>query len=85
VATDVLGDPSTEPDRHALIAEEPALQRRLTEAELDTALEAVADFTELRSPSRAGHSRGVESSLTAPCPSTERPCTSSSAGQKTVL
>jgi HD-GYP domain-containing protein (c-di-GMP phosphodiesterase class II) len=58
-AADVLGDPSAEPDWHALIAEEPALQRRLTEVELDAALEAVADFTDLRSPSRAGHSRGV--------------------------
>jgi HD-GYP domain-containing protein (c-di-GMP phosphodiesterase class II) len=58
-AADVLGDPSTEPDWHALIAEEPALQRRLTEVEFDAALEAVADFTDLRSPSRAGHSRGV--------------------------
>jgi HD-GYP domain-containing protein (c-di-GMP phosphodiesterase class II) len=59
MATDVLGDPSIEPDWHRLIAEEPALQRRLTEAELDAALEAVADFTDLRSASRAGHSRGV--------------------------
>jgi HD-GYP domain-containing protein (c-di-GMP phosphodiesterase class II) len=58
-AADVLGDPSTEPDWHALIAEEPALQRRLTEVEFDAALEAIADFTDLRSPSRAGHSRGV--------------------------
>ena len=59
IAADVLGDPSTESDWHALIAEEPGLQRRLTEDELDAALEAVADFTDLRSPSRAGHSRGV--------------------------
>jgi len=59
VATDVLGDPANEPDWHALIAEEPALQRRLSERELDTVLEAIADFTDLRSPSRAGHSRGV--------------------------
>jgi HD-GYP domain-containing protein (c-di-GMP phosphodiesterase class II) len=58
-ATDVLGGPSTDPDWHTLIAEEPALQRRLTEDELDTALEAIADFTDLRSPARAGHSRGV--------------------------
>jgi hypothetical protein len=36
-----------------------SLPRRLSERELDTALEAVADFTDLRSPSRAGHSRGV--------------------------
>jgi len=59
VAKDVLGDLATEADWHALVAEEPALQRRLSEQELDVALEAVADFTDLRSPSRAGHSRGV--------------------------
>lgn len=59
VAPDVLGDLSTEFDWDALIDEEPGLQRRLTEHEFDAALEAVADFTDLRSPSRAGHSRGV--------------------------
>lgn len=46
-------------DLHSLIDEEPHLQQRLTEAELDVALEAVADFTDLRSPCRAGHSRAV--------------------------
>ena len=46
-------------DWTALIADEPTLQGRLTEDELDVALEAVADFTDLRSRSRAGHSRGV--------------------------
>jgi HD-GYP domain-containing protein (c-di-GMP phosphodiesterase class II) len=59
VATDVLGDPTSDADWHVLIAQEPALQRRLSEGELDAALEAIADFTDLRSPSRAGHSRGV--------------------------
>lgn len=59
VAVDVLGDPGGDPDWHAVIDAEPSLQRRLTESELDTALEAVADFTDLRSASRAGHSRGV--------------------------
>lgn len=59
LAPDVLGDLSTEPDWQALIAQEPALQRRLSEDDLDRALEAVADFTDLRSPSRAGHSRAV--------------------------
>src|SRR6266511_3619145 len=59
VAKDVLSDPATEADWRALIAAEPALQRRLTEEEFDAALEAVADFTDLRSASRAGHSRGV--------------------------
>lgn len=59
VAGEVLGDPSVEDDWDALIAGEPTLQRRLTERELDAALEAVADFTDVRSPSRAGHSRAV--------------------------
>jgi HD-GYP domain-containing protein (c-di-GMP phosphodiesterase class II) len=59
VAGDVLGDASEEHDWPALIAAEPSLQRTLTEDELDTALEAVADFTDLRSAPRSGHSRGV--------------------------
>ncbi len=58
-AANVLGDPATEADWHAFIEDEPALQRRLSERELNVALEATADFTDLRSPSRAGHSRGV--------------------------
>jgi HD-GYP domain-containing protein (c-di-GMP phosphodiesterase class II) len=58
-ATDVLGDPAAEADWNSLIAEEPALQRHLSERELDEALEAIADFTDLRSPARSGHSRGV--------------------------
>jgi HD-GYP domain-containing protein (c-di-GMP phosphodiesterase class II) len=41
------------------IAHEPGLQARLTDQELDAALEAMADFTDLRSPSRSGHSRAV--------------------------
>jgi HD-GYP domain-containing protein (c-di-GMP phosphodiesterase class II) len=43
----------------ALIEAEPGLRQRLSDHELDSALEAVADFTDLRSPFRAGHSRGV--------------------------
>jgi HD-GYP domain-containing protein (c-di-GMP phosphodiesterase class II) len=35
------------------------LRTRLSEPEIDNALEAVADFTDLRSPFFAGHSRGV--------------------------
>jgi HD-GYP domain-containing protein (c-di-GMP phosphodiesterase class II) len=58
VAPDVLGDAGGE-DCHALIEAEPSLQRVLTDQGLDEALEAIADFTDLRSPSRAGHSRGV--------------------------
>jgi HD-GYP domain-containing protein (c-di-GMP phosphodiesterase class II) len=59
VAADVLGNPEDEHDWPALIDQEPSLQRRLTEDQLDQALEAVADFTDLRSTSRAGHSRAV--------------------------
>lgn len=59
VAADVLGDPAAELDWQGLAATNPMLQRCLTEAELDAALEAIADFTDLRSPSRAGHSRAV--------------------------
>jgi HD-GYP domain-containing protein (c-di-GMP phosphodiesterase class II) len=59
LAPDVLGDGSTEPDWSLILANEPALQKRLCERELDVALEAVADFTDLRSPVRSGHSRGV--------------------------
>lgn len=64
----VLGEPSTVTDWAALIAEEPALQRRLSEGELDAALEAVADFTDVRSVSRAGHSRGVADLATRAAP-----------------
>jgi HD-GYP domain-containing protein (c-di-GMP phosphodiesterase class II) len=59
VAADVLGDPSGDLDWQSLVAGDAMLQRRLTEAEFDVALEAIADFTDLRSPSRAGHSRSV--------------------------
>jgi HD-GYP domain-containing protein (c-di-GMP phosphodiesterase class II) len=43
----------------AVIAAEPALDAPLTGGELDTALEAVADFADLKSPWFTGHSRGV--------------------------
>jgi HD-GYP domain-containing protein (c-di-GMP phosphodiesterase class II) len=46
-------------DWYALIEREPALQQGLSIRALDSALEAIADFTDLRSPSRAGHSRAV--------------------------
>ena len=42
------------PRLEALIEAEPGLRRQLSERELDAALEAVADFTDLRSPFRAG-------------------------------
>jgi HD-GYP domain-containing protein (c-di-GMP phosphodiesterase class II) len=59
VAGDIFGDPSSDLDWEALVESDPTLQRCLTEAELDAALEVIADFTDLRSPSRAGHSRAV--------------------------
>ena len=59
VADDVLGDPADEPDWRAIVGQDPTLQKHLTETELDAALEAIADFTDLRSPPRSGHSRCV--------------------------
>jgi HD-GYP domain-containing protein (c-di-GMP phosphodiesterase class II) len=59
VAREVLGDPDDEPDWRALVDCEPSLQHRLTESQLDAALEAIADFTDLRSAPRSGHSRAV--------------------------
>jgi HD-GYP domain-containing protein (c-di-GMP phosphodiesterase class II)/DNA-binding CsgD family transcriptional regulator len=43
----------------AVIAAEPGLARLLSEDELDTALEAIADFIDVKSPFTLGHSRGV--------------------------
>jgi HD-GYP domain-containing protein (c-di-GMP phosphodiesterase class II) len=42
-----------------VIAAEPALGRTLTNDEFDAALEAIADFTDLKSPWTLGHSRAV--------------------------
>ena len=43
----------------SVIAAEPALATRLTDAELEGALEAAADFADVKSPYTIGHSRGV--------------------------
>jgi HD-GYP domain-containing protein (c-di-GMP phosphodiesterase class II) len=43
----------------AAIAAEPALARRMSSVELDSALAAIADFADLKSPYTTGHSRGV--------------------------
>jgi HD-GYP domain-containing protein (c-di-GMP phosphodiesterase class II) len=58
-ARDVLADLDAMAELGALIEATPGLRQPLSERELDSALEAVADFTDLRSPPRAGHSRGV--------------------------
>ncbi|MDE3133417.1 MAG: HD domain-containing protein [Acidobacteriota bacterium] len=44
---------------NTVIAEEPGLRSPLSEAELDTVLEALADYVDLKSPHTLGHSRGV--------------------------
>jgi HD-GYP domain-containing protein (c-di-GMP phosphodiesterase class II) len=59
VAGEVLGDPDADHDWATLIDGEPSLQHRLDDEQLDRALEAIADFTDLRSIFRAGHSRAV--------------------------
>jgi HD-GYP domain-containing protein (c-di-GMP phosphodiesterase class II)/DNA-binding CsgD family transcriptional regulator len=43
----------------AVIEAEPALENVLSDHELESALEAIADFTDLKSPFTIGHSRGV--------------------------
>jgi len=58
-AAEVLSDLDTAQGWSGLIEAEPGLQQRLTNRELDQALEALGDFTDLRSASRAGHSRAV--------------------------
>lgn len=49
----------------AVIAAEPALGRALADDEFDAALEAIADFTDLKSPWTLGHSRAVASLASA--------------------
>ncbi len=49
-APEVLADIDAAADLGALIEKEPGLSRQLSERELDSALEAMADFTDLRSP-----------------------------------
>jgi HD-GYP domain-containing protein (c-di-GMP phosphodiesterase class II) len=43
----------------AVIGAEPSLGERLAEADVDAALEAIADFADVKSPYTIGHSRGV--------------------------
>src|SRR5258706_539205 len=43
----------------AVIGAEPALGVRLTDGQLESSLEAIADFTDVKSPYTIGHSRGV--------------------------
>jgi HD-GYP domain-containing protein (c-di-GMP phosphodiesterase class II) len=43
----------------AALATEPGVQRRISDAQLDTTLRAMADFVDLKSTSTLGHSSGV--------------------------
>ena len=58
-APELLDATAGDIDWLALIDDERYLRDELTEPEIDNALEAFADFTDLRSPFLAGHSRGV--------------------------
>jgi HD-GYP domain-containing protein (c-di-GMP phosphodiesterase class II) len=58
-AREVLPADTDEHDAYHLFARQPGLRARLDHQQLDAALEALADFTDLRCPTRAGHSRGV--------------------------
>ena len=58
-ADELFGELESVTSWEALMAAEPRLDRQLDESELDTALEAVADFVDLKSPYTIGHSRNV--------------------------
>lgn len=58
-ASELLAGLEAESSWSAVIDAEPGLHRRLDGGELDGALEAVADFADLKSPYTLGHSRGV--------------------------
>ena len=58
-ASHLLEEPSPSSLWEAVLAVEPGPHPRLTEAHLDQALQAVADFVDLKSPYTVGHSRGV--------------------------
>jgi HD domain len=64
----VLPELDATPTWDALIEAEPALRPTLVGEELDAALEAVADFADLKSPYFTGHSRGVAALVEAAAP-----------------
>lgn len=58
-APTLLEDVASARGWEAVIAAEPKLAILLSDAELDAALEAIADYVDLKSPFTLGHSRGV--------------------------
>ncbi len=64
-ASELLSDLEAVADATALIDGEPGLCRAMSQRELDSSLEVLADFTDLRSAFRCGHSRSVAELATA--------------------
>jgi HD-GYP domain-containing protein (c-di-GMP phosphodiesterase class II) len=60
-ATQLLAGLESEPTWQAVLALEPGAPRLLSEDELDTACEAIADYTDIKSPFFLNHSRQVAS------------------------
>ena len=58
-ARELLGDLEAASTWDAIISQEPALNTQLGDEALERALEAMADFSDLKSPWTIGHSRGV--------------------------
>jgi HD-GYP domain-containing protein (c-di-GMP phosphodiesterase class II)/DNA-binding CsgD family transcriptional regulator len=58
-ADDILAAVAEPSCWESVLAEEPMLESRLTVEGLDAALEAIGDFTDLKSPFTVGHARGV--------------------------
>jgi HD-GYP domain-containing protein (c-di-GMP phosphodiesterase class II) len=59
VADDLLGDLDGVTSWEAVMDAEPSFAEPLTDGPLDAALEALADFVDVKSPFTLGHSRGV--------------------------
>lgn len=55
----VFADLDEAPSWDAVISAEPGLAATMSDADLDAALESIADFTDVKSPYTIGHSRGV--------------------------
>jgi HD-GYP domain-containing protein (c-di-GMP phosphodiesterase class II) len=55
----LLADLEDEPSWEAVLAIEPGPRLYLSEAQLDSACQAIADFTDIKSPYTLGHSTGV--------------------------
>jgi HD-GYP domain-containing protein (c-di-GMP phosphodiesterase class II) len=58
-ATQLLAGLDAEPTWQAVLMLEPGVQRTLNEAEFDNACEAIADYTDIKSPYFLNHSRRV--------------------------